>query len=106
MDKTIFRKIGIYASDWKNFEKESYILLEKDGIQECGILCAIKEHCGGFIYDEKLGSCSLPSIKEETFLVKLFILIIIKCKRLKLIKCVLDICELGINVSMDKYIFQ
>ena len=68
----MFRKIGIYASDWKNFEKESYTILDKDGIQECGILCAIKEQCGGFIYDEKSGSFSLPAIKEEIYLVKLF----------------------------------
>ena len=68
----MFRKIGIYASDWKNFEKESYTILDKDGIQECGILCAIKESCGGFIYIEESGNYSLPMIKKENFFVQLF----------------------------------
>ena len=57
-----------------NFKIQSYTILQKDGIQECGILCAIKESCGGFIYTEESGSNSLPMIKEESFFCKTFFL--------------------------------
>ena len=55
-----------------NFKIQSYTILQKDGIQECGILCAIKESCGGFIYIEESGNYSLPMIKKENFFVQLF----------------------------------
>ena len=56
MEKTKFRRIGIDENEWKNFEKESYSLPQKDGLLECGILCATKESCGGLIYHKDSGS--------------------------------------------------
>ena len=51
----MFRKVGINKYEWQNFESEVYDLSQKDGLIECGILCATKESCGGFIYYENTG---------------------------------------------------
>ena len=64
MEKTKFMKIGLDGNDWFSFQIESITLIQKDGLLECGILCATKESCGGLIYNEDSGSCAFHS-KEK-----------------------------------------
>ena len=55
----MFRKIGIDQNEWSNFERETFSMTQKDGKLECGILCATKKSCGGFIFFEDTGSFTL-----------------------------------------------
>ena len=64
VENTKFTKIGMDENDWYNFQIESITLVQKDGLLECGILCATKESCGGLIYNEDSGSCAFHS-KEK-----------------------------------------
>ena len=68
MEKTLFRKIGIDQNEWSNFERETYSLIQKDGQLECGILCATKQSCGGFIHFEDTGSFTLNKEKKSFLL--------------------------------------